>query len=1211
MLRVIVFISAILALTANSYGQVEWTENPVAENYDGAWGIYAVDMDGDQDFDLVTSAYEANRVAWWENDGNQHFQEHIIDNNLNGAAGVHAGDLDNDGDMDVIGVSHRGNEIAWYENDGQMNFTKYTLVQNYNQPIFARMHDVDNDNDMDIVGSNHGSGDVTWWENSGYPNFTRHDIDNTFDGCRHLDVSDLDDDGDVDILASSETVYQIAWYENDGSQTFQKHIIEGSYRAFWAKPYDFNSDGAMDILGCSAGDSDDISWFENDGYMNFTRHAIDNTANDPQSVEAADFDLDGDLDIVSAARHDNEIAWWENQNNSVFIKHVIADGYSYPITVFPVDIEGDGDWDVATSSVIGDLLTWWENDLIFIPGIIRGVVSDEYADPIESVYVHAGGTGINDYTDAAGWYELALSGGFYDITFQKSGYYEHIAYDISVSQEETTTVDATLLEIPVPCSSCVRGLVTNREAVEIESVYVTAVGTGIDDYTNSAGRYSLEGLAFGTYDISFSHSIYSDTIVSDVLSNPDTGTTLDMVMESNSAVTGVVVDTNSQPIAGVSVNIFDIALETSTDSLGEFILPGLVPGFDYDVSFTGDEFDEYVEEDISVGVNETLDLGTIYLQLHHYEVIVWYGNLDQSPIIAPIGDTVMVDVYARVEPIVGFLHLPLGTNDQYIVGLYSTTEGVLYYPLTDWDDAFFWIPDILSPGWHSQSLLGFSDIGGGPNPFMNCPDPVRIASFAFEVANDPALIGNTVYCLAEGYNPANGEPLFGDVDGVTPYYPLQHFSPFYFVEPNPTEINVWYGNPDSSIISGEIGGTVYVDVYVQSSDPVNLNSLHLPLATKDRYIAENLSDTAGVIYYPLTAWDNAGFLPSYELSPGGHSQSLFAVADTGGASNPYLQCTEPTRIASFALRIAYDSTIVGDTANCFLSGSHPVYGAPEFGDSEGNYPYRPNEFFSSLYIEEPPPPEVFVWYGNPDGSPVAATIGDTLLVDVYVQATGFLNVDSLHLALAAEDQYVTDYQSETAGVLYSPLTEWDDVQFLPPNVLVPGWHSQSLYGVADTGGDPNPYLQCPAPLRIASFALEIVNDISIVGDTVDCLTAGLHPVYGGSFMGDTTASGIYYPQQFFSPLRFVGSPSGGCEYVAGDANYSGDFNGLDITFGVSYFKGGAEPPYACECTPGNTWFVSGDVNGSCTYNGLDITYGVAYFKGGPGPIPCPDCPPAG
>ena len=35
------------------------------------------------------------------------------------------------------------------------------------------------------------------------------------------------------------------------------------------------------------------------------------------------------------------------------------------------------------------------------------------------------------------------------------------------------------------------------------------------------------------------------------------------------------------------------------------------------------------------------------------------------------------------------------------------------------------------------------------------------------------------------------------------------------------------------------------------------------------------------------------------------------------------------------------------------------------------------------------------------------------------------------------------------------------------------------------------------------------------------------------------------------------------------------------------------------------------MNGSDSYNGLDITYGVNFFKGGSDPVPCPDCPPAG
>jgi hypothetical protein len=88
----------------------------------------------------------------------------------------------------------------------------------------------------------------------------------------------------------------------------------------------------------------------------------------------------------------------------------------------------------------------------------------------------------------------------------------------------------------------------------------------------------------------------------------------------------------------------------------------------------------------------------------------------------------------------------------------------------------------------------------------------------------------------------------------------------------------------------------------------------------------------------------------------------------------------------------------------------------------------------------------------------------------------------------------------------------------------------------------------------------------------------------------------------------------GCEYIPGDVNSwpNTGYNGLDITFGVNFFKGGPEPlcPLgSCPIPPCDAFFYCGDVNNSCSYNGLDITYGVNYFKGGPGPMPCDQCPP--
>jgi hypothetical protein len=90
----------------------------------------------------------------------------------------------------------------------------------------------------------------------------------------------------------------------------------------------------------------------------------------------------------------------------------------------------------------------------------------------------------------------------------------------------------------------------------------------------------------------------------------------------------------------------------------------------------------------------------------------------------------------------------------------------------------------------------------------------------------------------------------------------------------------------------------------------------------------------------------------------------------------------------------------------------------------------------------------------------------------------------------------------------------------------------------------------------------------------------------------------------------------GCDYAVGDVNGSDSYNGLDITYGVNFFKYGTpEPqcPYgSCPIPPCDAFFYCGDVNASCNYNGLDITYGVNYFKyGSPGPNPCGDCPPVG
>ncbi|UCC79369.1 MAG: right-handed parallel beta-helix repeat-containing protein [Candidatus Zixiibacteriota bacterium] len=158
-------------------------------------------------------------------------------------------------------------------------------------------------------------------------------------------------------------------------------------------------------------------------------------------------------------------------------------------------------------------------------------------------------------------------------------------------------------------------------------------------------------------------------------------------------------------------------------------------------------------------------------------------------------------------------------------------------------------------------------------------------------------------------------------------------------------------------------------------------------------------------------------------------------------------------------------------------------------------------------------------------------------------------------------------------------------------------------GYPGTGNiDIDPYFRHPAgeDLHLSALACGQVLDSP-------CIDAG-DPNITDIYLSCDWGLGTYV-----SDMGAYGGGEGGidsCVYAVGDANNSGDFNGLDITYGVAFFKGGPPPPYQCECTPGNIWYVSGDANGSCNYNGLDITYAVAYLKGGPDLIPCPDCPPA-
>ena len=241
------------------------------------------------------------------------FSEHLIADNYAYAYGIAAADFDNDGDLDLSSADYTPhNKLYLFENDGEGNFVKLIIQQD--EPTRIERHmvgDVDGDGDPDIVIVKNLNGHVLWFENSGSPTdgtlWKRHVVTTNLPGAYDVALADFNGDGHLDVAGSSWILgNQFAWFENDGSaanEEWTKHMVEENVRETRTmRAADFDGDGDADLLGTIRG-IDEIVWYENtrtNGEINWTKHLVDNQSNCPTHGNPVDMDGDGDQDIVMA-----------------------------------------------------------------------------------------------------------------------------------------------------------------------------------------------------------------------------------------------------------------------------------------------------------------------------------------------------------------------------------------------------------------------------------------------------------------------------------------------------------------------------------------------------------------------------------------------------------------------------------------------------------------------------------------------------------------------------------------------------------------------------------------------------------------------------------------------------------------------------------------------------------------------------------------------
>ena len=133
--------------------------------------------------------------------------ELIISDSADGVYSVYAADLDGDGDQDVLAASDMENKIVWFENcDGAGNFgPQLVITTDVNRPKSVFAADIDGDGDQDVLSASCDDSTIAWYVNTdGAGNFGNQQIITTNADCAYsVFTSDLDGDGDQDVLSAS------------------------------------------------------------------------------------------------------------------------------------------------------------------------------------------------------------------------------------------------------------------------------------------------------------------------------------------------------------------------------------------------------------------------------------------------------------------------------------------------------------------------------------------------------------------------------------------------------------------------------------------------------------------------------------------------------------------------------------------------------------------------------------------------------------------------------------------------------------------------------------------------------------------------------------------------------------------------------------------------------------------------------------------------
>lgn len=277
-----------------------------------SFGVAMADVDGDGDVDIfVTNSESANEL--YLNKGNGEFADATQGSGLEFAevpsrATVFA-DVNNDGRLDVfISAMQSSNRLLLGDGTGRFeDVTASSGLSDKGPGQGSCFADIDGDGDLDLFVANFGESDRMYL-NDGYGSFAdvtdrvgvRSDGVNGF-GCV---FGDFDEDGDMDLYVNNDGAFNNL-YINNGQGVFTDLAEQSGAQATTGggrgvQMADFNGDGHWDLYAVVASGKNTYLLGNGDGtFVDATEGSgLDSQKGVAQGLNVADFDGDGDIDII-------------------------------------------------------------------------------------------------------------------------------------------------------------------------------------------------------------------------------------------------------------------------------------------------------------------------------------------------------------------------------------------------------------------------------------------------------------------------------------------------------------------------------------------------------------------------------------------------------------------------------------------------------------------------------------------------------------------------------------------------------------------------------------------------------------------------------------------------------------------------------------------------------------------------------------------------